>query len=142
MEIYVDRLPQSFIEEKEFSVVFHYRNADPELANIRVAELIDELLLFTANVEANILLGNKVVEVRPAGIDKGTTIRFLLQKQKYDFIIAIGDDITDEDMFRALPEEAISIKVGIGRSFAKYNAPSYKEVRKLLHHFIEGGNYE
>jgi trehalose 6-phosphate synthase/phosphatase len=136
MEMYVDRLPQSFIEEKEFSLVFHYRNADPELASIRVAELIDELLLFTANVEANILLGNKIVEVRPAGVDKGNTAKFFLHQRDFDFILGAGDDVTDEDLFKALPERANTIKVGIGRSFAKYSAPSYKEVRSLLKSFL------
>jgi len=51
MEVYVDRLPRSFIEEKEYSIVFHYRNADPEQANLRVAELVDELLGFTGTSE-------------------------------------------------------------------------------------------
>ncbi|WP_038057370.1 bifunctional alpha,alpha-trehalose-phosphate synthase (UDP-forming)/trehalose-phosphatase [Thermodesulfobacterium hydrogeniphilum] len=137
MEIYVDRLPQSFIEEKEFSIVFHYRNADPELASLRVAELIDELLILTGNMQANVLLGNKVVEVRPAGIDKGVAANIFLKEKNYDFILAIGDDITDEDLFRALPEEAITIKVGLGKSLAKYSAKSYKDVRKLLKNLVE-----
>ncbi len=136
MEMYVDRLPQSFIEEKEFSLVFHYRNADPELASVRVAELIDELLLFTANVEANILLGNKIVEVRPAGVDKGSTARLFLHQKEFEFILGAGDDVTDEDLFKALPDTAHTIKVGVGKSFAKYSAPSYKEIRNLLRSFF------
>jgi trehalose 6-phosphate synthase/phosphatase len=138
MELYVDRLPQSFIEEKEFSIVFHYRNADPELASVRVSELVDELLLFTGNIQANVLVGNKVVEVRPAGVDKGSAANLFLKEKEYDFILAIGDDVTDEDLFKNLPKKAITIKVGIGKSFAKYSAKSYKEIRTLLESFIKG----
>jgi len=140
MEMYVDRLPQSFIEEKEFSIVFHYRNADPELASLRVAELIDELLILTGNMQVNVLLGNKVVEVRPAGIDKGVAANILLKEKNYDFILAMGDDVTDEDLFRALPEEAITIKVGLAKSIAKYSAKSYKDVRDLVSALVKNEN--
>ena len=137
MEVYVDRLPQAFIEEKEYSIVFHYRNADPELANFRVAELIDELLILTGNMQVNVLLGNKVIEVRPAGIDKGVAANILLREKPYEFILAMGDDVTDEDLFKALPPEAITVKVGIGKSNAKYSAKSYKDVRILLTALVE-----
>ena len=137
MELYVDRLPQSFIEEKEFSIVFHYRNADPELASLRVAELIDELLILTGNLQVNLILGNKVIEIRPAGIDKGVTANIFLKEKPYDFILAAGDDTTDEDLFRSLPETAITVKVGIKKSFAKYSARSYIEVRKLLESLVK-----
>ena len=137
MEVYVDRLPQSFIEEKEFSIVFHYRNADPELANLRVAELIDELLILTGNMQVNLILGNKVVEVRPAGIDKGVAANIFLREKPYDFILAAGDDTTDEDLFINLPENTITIKVGMGRSSAKYSAKSYIEIRNLLESFLK-----
>lgn len=137
METYVDRLPQSFIEEKEFSIVFHYRNADPELAGVRVLELIDELLILTSNLHVNLVLGNKIVEVRPAGIDKGVAANIFLKDKPYDFILAVGDDSTDEDMFRSLPSNAITITVGIKKSFAKYSAKSYIEVRNLLKSLIK-----
>jgi trehalose 6-phosphate synthase/phosphatase len=84
-------------------------------------------------------LGNKIVEVRPAGVVKGSTARFFLQQRDFDFILAAGDDVTDEDLFKSLPDHANTIKVGMGRSFAKYSAPSYKEVRTLLQSFLEEG---
>jgi trehalose 6-phosphate synthase/phosphatase len=46
--------------------------------------------------------------------------------------LAIGDDWTDEDTFKAMPEEAITIKVGSTSSAAKYNVPTFKEVRGFL----------
>ncbi len=136
MEIYVDRLPRSFIEEKHFSISFHYRNADPELARLRVTELIDELLMLTGTMQVNVILGNKVIEVRPAGTDKGSAARVFLREEPFDFILAAGDDTTDEDLFKSMPENAITIKVGPGKSLAKYSATSYKEIRSLLEEFI------
>jgi trehalose 6-phosphate synthase/phosphatase len=136
LETYVDRLPRSFIEEKEFSIVFHYRNADQELASLRVAELIDELLMVTSNLNLNLIIGNKVIEIRPAGINKGIAANIFLKEKNYDFIFAVGDDTTDEDLFRDLPENAITIKVGIGKSFAKYSVESYLKVRKLLNALV------
>ncbi len=135
MEIYVDRLPQAFVEEKSFTIAFHYRNADPEMAIGRVAELVEELHMLVANTDLNVLLGNKVVEVRPAGINKGTaSLSFC---QDCDFLMAIGDDVTDEDLFRALPERAITIKVGPAPTFAKYTIKSYKETINLLKQLLE-----
>ena len=132
MEVYVYRLPGAFIEEKECSIVFHYRLVDPELANIKISELIDELILFTGNIHANLLLGDKVIEVKAGGVDKGIAANLFLKENKYDFILAMGDDKTDEDLFKVLPEDAITIKVGLGYSLAKFSSKSYEDIIKLL----------
>ena len=135
--MYVDRLPGSFVEEKEFSLVWHYRGADPELGSLRAKELMDDLISLTANIGLQILPGNKVVEIRTAGVNKGASASYLLARDKYDFILAIGDDWTDEDLFKILPQEAYSLKVGIGSSYAGYNLRNYKEVIKLLQEMVE-----
>ncbi len=130
--MYVDRLPGSFIEEKEFSLVWHYRGADPELGSVRAKELMDDLTSLTANIDLQILPGNKVIEIRNSEINKGVAAEYLLSKDEYDFILAIGDDWTDEDLFKILPQQAYSLKVGIGSSYARYNLMNYKEVIRLL----------
>lgn len=132
LNVSCDRLPGSFIEEKEFSVVWHYRGADPELSSIRAKELADELIHFTATTDVQILQGNKVVEIRNGGVNKGTACMQFLSKGHYNFILAVGDDWTDEDMFKVLPPEAYSIKVGICASHARFNLRHYQEIRKLL----------
>src|SRR5439155_1125458 len=71
MNHYAEKLPGSFIEEKEYSLVFHYRRSDPNFASLRVNELTNHLMSFTANMDLQLLHGNKVLEVRNAGIDKG-----------------------------------------------------------------------
>jgi len=132
MEMYVDRLPGSFIEEKEFSIAWHYRPCDPELASLRAKELVDYLVDFTSNINLQVLHGNKVVEVRCSGVNKGTAALAWLKNDKFDFILAIGDDWTDEDMFKVLPEKAYSIRVGISSTYARFNLYSYRDVIKLL----------
>jgi len=137
LKTYSDRLPRSFVEEKEFSVVWHYRRSDPELASIRAKELMDDLISFTANIDVQILQGNKVIEIRNSGINKGIAANYFLSKNKYDFIMAFGDDWTDEDLFKSLPDNAHSFKVGISPSHAKYNLKNYKEVRTLIEGLIK-----
>jgi len=127
-----ERLPGSFIEEKEFALAWHYRDADPELAALRARELLDDLISFAANADVRVLQGSKVVEVRAGGVTKGTAVERLLTSHAYDGIIAAGDDWTDEDMFRALPETAVTVKVGPGPSVARFVAADYRDVRALL----------
>ncbi|MFH1370081.1 MAG: bifunctional alpha,alpha-trehalose-phosphate synthase (UDP-forming)/trehalose-phosphatase [Planctomycetota bacterium] len=132
LQIYADRLPDAFVEEKEYSVVWHYRRAEPELASIRARELTDDLMNFTANLDVQILQGNKVVEIRCGGVTKGVAANQFLAGHNFDFILALGDDWTDEEMFKVLPETAYSIKVGLRSSHAKFNLHSHKEVLELL----------
>jgi trehalose 6-phosphate synthase/phosphatase len=135
--MYSDRLPGSFIEEKEFSLTWHFRNADPELGLLRAKELMDYMINFTANKDLQVLQGKKVVEIRNAGINKGLAAAHWLAKKEFDFILAAGDDWTDEDLFKVLPETAVSIKVGLSSSLARFNVINYKEIRKLLEEFIK-----
>jgi len=128
---YSDRLPGSFVEEKDFSLVLHYRQSDPEHASIILKDAIEYLMSFTTNFDVQILQGNKIVEVRCAGVNKGTAGLHWLS-ENYDFILAIGDDMTDEDLFKVLPEKAFSIKLGMAQSNAKFNVHNYREVRELL----------
>ncbi|NPV50591.1 MAG: bifunctional alpha,alpha-trehalose-phosphate synthase (UDP-forming)/trehalose-phosphatase [Candidatus Methanofastidiosum sp.] len=132
LELYVDRTPGSLIESKELSLVWHYRKVDPELAAIRSRELKAALMHLTSNLNVGVFEGNKIIEVKNININKGHATSNWLNKNKWDFIVAIGDDFTDEDIFKVVPENAYSIKVGIEPSQAKYNVESYKEVRKLL----------
>lgn len=68
----------------------------------------------------HIMRGHKLIEVKTAGTNKGTEASRLMSKNHYDFVMAMGDDITDEDMFNALPEEAVTIKIGTKSDRARY----------------------
>lgn len=137
IEFYVDRTPGTFIEEKNFSLVWHYRKADPDLGNLRAIELKDELTSLVSNLNLEIMEGNKVIEVKTSGINKGRAAMNHIRGEEFDFIFGVGDDWTDEYLFEALPKNAISIKVGIKNTDAKYNLESVKEVRKLVSKMVE-----
>ena len=136
LEYYVDRTPGSFIEEKPFSLVWHYRNVQKELAITRVGELKSVLANLAANLGVEMLDGNKVVEFKNVGINKGRAALHFINKKKWDFMLAAGDDVTDEDLFSVLPDYAYSIKVRRGISVAKYDVESYVQVRNLLEKFV------
>jgi trehalose 6-phosphate synthase/phosphatase len=120
------------VEEKEESVAWHYRLADPEQAALRAAELVDHLLNLTAKADLQVVRGNRVVEIRRAGVNKGNAAVAWLGDRDYDFILAIGDDTTDEDMFKFMPPSAITIRVGISGTHAQYNIRNCAEVFDLL----------
>jgi trehalose 6-phosphate synthase/phosphatase len=100
LESYVDRTPGSFIEEKSFSLVWHFRKSDVDLGEIRARELKEELSTLLINQDLEVLEGNKVIEVKISGINKGTAATDYLLNQKHDFILAVGDDWTDEYLFK------------------------------------------
>jgi len=137
LELYADRTPGSSVEEKDFSLVWHYRKADSELASLRIQELRDAILNLTENLDIGVFEGSKILEVKNIGISKGHAAERWLAKGKWDFILAAGDDYTDEDMFSILPESAYSIKVGYGISKARLNLDSVSELRGLLEELIK-----
>lgn len=139
LEFYVDRTPGSFIEEKNYSLVWHYRKTDPELGANRAIELKDELTSLVANLNLEILEGNKVIEIKNRGINKGRAAQKVLHDTPADKIVAMGDDWTDEFLFAEIPEDAITIKVGMAKTIATYKVENFKEVHELLHEFADKG---
>lgn len=136
LELYVVRTPGSFIEEKELSLAWHYRKTDPSTGIFRAGELIDNLVGLTSNLGLQVMSGDKVVEVKVSGVSKERAALQWISRDDWDFIIAVGDDRTDEDLFAALPEDAYSIKVGLGASKARYNLDSPGDVLLLLGELI------
>jgi trehalose 6-phosphate synthase/phosphatase len=132
MKRYADRLPGTFVEEKEYSLVWHYRAADPDMALIKVGEIVDDLVNFTANIDVQVVRGDKIVEVRNAGINKGMALRYWIDESSFDFILAVGDDSTDEDMFRMLPDTAYTLKVGNSESCARFRLKDQSNVLGLV----------
>ena len=94
--------------------------------------MLDDLAGFTRNIDVQVLEGNKVLEVRNTGVSKGTAATEWLGRVGADFILAIGDDWTDEDLFRALPPTAYSVRVGLANTAARYYLGSHTAVRRVL----------
>jgi trehalose 6-phosphate synthase/phosphatase len=139
LQLYVDRLPGAFLEEKDFSLVWHYRRADPDQASVRAKELLDDLAGYTRNIDVQVLEGKKVVEVRNSGVNKGTAALEWLREHAPDFVLGIGDDWTDEDLFRALPPTACSVRVGVANTAARFFLNNHNAVRRLLRELIPAG---
>jgi len=137
LELFSDRTPGSTVEEKDFSLVWHYRRADPELGSLRSLELKNAILNLTENLGIGIFEGSKILEVKDTRITKGNAVRRWLGKKKWDFILAAGDDYTDEDMFAVLHESAYSIRVGHGTSHARFCLDSVHDFRLLLQKMIK-----
>ena len=100
---------------------------------------MNNLTQLTQNSPLQVVDGNKVIEVRISGFDKGITALKIVNEVSPDFILCIGDDITDEDMFKALEQKpkAYTIKVGYGSTSAKYTIISQAQVLPLLNHLTE-----
>lgn len=132
LKFYSQQLPGSVVEEKDYSVAWHYRKADPIQAAVKSKELLDDLVNFTANKDLQVLHGNKVIEIKPVNTNKGLAGAHWIRRGNFDFILAIGDDKTDEDLFNVLPATAYSINVGSGQSGAVYSVKTPGEVIRLL----------
>ncbi|HEX9513626.1 MAG TPA: bifunctional alpha,alpha-trehalose-phosphate synthase (UDP-forming)/trehalose-phosphatase [Puia sp.] len=132
MQLYVIRCAGSFIEEKTNTIAWHYRNTQTGLGFSRSRELLNTLSQLIQNTTLQVIDGNKVVEVRIAGFDKGAASLKIVNEVDPDFVLCIGDDTTDEDMFKALAGEAYTIKVTNGASAAQYTILSQQQVLPLL----------
>jgi trehalose 6-phosphate synthase/phosphatase len=132
LETYTDRTPGSFIEEKSYSLVWHYRKVEEGLGDLRAQEIINHLKVTVANKGLQLMPGNKVLEFKNIEVNKGKAALFWLHQKNPDFILALGDDHTDEDIFKALPQDAFTVKVGGNISAAQYYLRNPTDVRALL----------
>ena len=136
---FTDRTPGTFVEEKQNSLVWHYRKTDPELANNRAVEL-KTVINSLAPEGLSLMDMEKAIEITNSQINKGTAVSEIISNKNYDFIICIGDDITDENMFINLDDSAYTVKVGKKTTVAKYYIKNPVEVKKLLKCFVNPNN--
>lgn len=140
MDLYVDRTPRSFIEEKNYSLVWHCRKSEPGLARLRTQELKNALIMLTTNLNIGIFEGHKILEVKHLSANKGTAVLDWLNQAKWDFILIAGDDYTDEDMFNAVDDGAFTVHIGQGPSKAMYHTPDVASLREFLSELQETDN--
>ena len=142
LNLFVSKTPYSHLETKEAALAWHYRESDAWLGELRAQQLTKAIMPVCLKKGLQIMQGNKVVEIKSPECTKGSEVDRLLLASRYDFILAMGDDTTDEDMFRALPVSAITVKVGIVSEKAKYNLSSQEEVLPFLEELSgEGVSY-
>jgi trehalose 6-phosphate synthase/phosphatase len=139
-------VPGAHVERKSCSVAWHYREAEPEYGTWRARELLNDLGQHLTGAPAEILMGQRVVEVRARGVDKGLYVRSIFPdgKEPTRFVIGIGDDRTDHDLLEALPSGSVAGHVGslrpsrsAGRSREHVHIVGPGEVRALLHDLVD-----
>lgn len=131
LQNYTDLTPRSHIEEKQYSLVWHYRQSPAFAAQKNLQILHRVLRPLTRQYGLELFNGSKILEIKDPGINKGNAVHRWLRRE-HDFVLAIGDDFTDEDMFAAVPASATTIKVGRGRTIANYRLHGSEEVLGLL----------
>ena len=137
LEDYVSRTPGAQIEQKTSGIVWHYREADAEIGEFQALDLTSHLEITLAGAPVEIITGSKIVEIRQYGTDKGRAFRNVSEANgPYDFVLAIGDDRTDEDLFEAIGDEGFTVHVGPGGSSAASSLHSPASVRRLLGHLV------
>ncbi len=136
MESYVRKVPGTSLEEKVSALTWHWRAAkDSEAAQSAEQDLLASLKTLAGPLQLRVLRiirGNKVIEVHPQGFDKGTGGNYWLDQSSYDFVLAAGDDTTDEDLFKAMPENSFVIKVGPGPTVAHLHLENPAAMRQAL----------
>ena len=138
LESFTNHVPGSLVEEKPLGMAWHYRASRPGLAAWQARELIEHLGEVLTGQGLEVLHGDKVVEVRPAGLSKGCAVQTLLGPPGTgDFTLAIGDDTTDESTFELLRGRAWTLLVGNRESAAQHRVDSPSEVRALLQELLD-----
>ena len=127
------RTPGSLVEEKSSGLAWHYRLAGAGVAARGLAELRTLAAEALAGEPVELLDGDQVLEIRPAGVHKGLVVTSLLaEAPPGTMVAAFGDDRTDEDLFAAVPPGGLAVHVGEGSSVAPFRLANPAEVRALL----------
>ncbi|XP_009604625.1 probable alpha,alpha-trehalose-phosphate synthase [UDP-forming] 9 [Nicotiana tomentosiformis] len=148
MKLYREATDGSYIETKESALVWHHHDADPDFGSCQAKELLDHLESVLANEPAVVKRGQHIVEVKPQGVTKGLVSEKVLSMmvdsgKPPDFVMCIGDDRSDEDMFESILSTVSSLSVtaapdifactvGQKPSKAKYYLDDTADVLRLL----------
>jgi trehalose 6-phosphate synthase/phosphatase len=136
---YADRIEGAYLEEKDTTMAWHYRQVNPATAAETSQELARSLTRVVANLDLLVTNENGVVEVRSRTVSKGAFFRTHLAGEPWDFILALGDDETDETLFRVLPRGSFSVRIGLTASAARFHVESVEGALRLLERLRAGG---
>jgi len=125
--------PGSLIELKSNGLAWHWRRASRDAGRNMAEALVDRARREYPPHSVAVLRGDRVLEFRPAGIDKGDIVTMIVRQHGPGaLLVAVGDDTTDEDMFAALPAGALSVQVGLRARGAVLRLPDVAACRTLL----------
>ncbi|XP_022147884.1 probable alpha,alpha-trehalose-phosphate synthase [UDP-forming] 7 [Momordica charantia] len=156
MKLYTEATDGSSIERKESALVWQYRDADPGFGSAQAKEMLDHLESVLANEPVAVKSGQLIVEVKPQGVSKGLVAEKIFSSMAEDgkladFVLCIGDDRSDEDMFEiignALSSNILSpttsvfaCTVGQKPSKAKYYLDDTADVISMLEYLAEASS--
>ncbi|KAH9611762.1 hypothetical protein KSS87_009026 [Heliosperma pusillum] len=156
MQLYTEATDGSYIETKESALVWHHQDADPDFGSCQAKELLDHLENVLANEPVVVSRGHNIVEVKPQGVSKGLVTEKVLtaltdNRNRPDFLLCIGDDRSDEDMFESILSKAscsswpvapeiFACTVGQKPSKAKYYLNDTQHVMKLIEGLANGSS--
>jgi len=130
--------PGSHVERKTVSIAWHYRLTEPSLAARQAHLLRTRLESELGDLPFDLLEGKKVIEVRLRGVSKAIVAeRIVAGMSPHTSVVAIGDDRTDEELFRALPDPSVTVAVGNEPSSAKCRVADYRAVRRMLRSVLD-----
>lgn len=148
MKLYTETTDGSTIEDRETALVWCYEDADPDFGSCQAKELLDHLESVLTNEPVTVKSGQNIVEVKPQGVSKGLVAKRLLSTMQEreitpDFVLCIGDDRSDEDMFEVITSsiggpsiapnaEVFACTVGNKPSKAKYYLDDAVEIVRLM----------
>jgi trehalose 6-phosphate synthase/phosphatase len=139
LESITSACPNSFVEDKNFSLAWHYRNAEDRLGYFSSRKLLSILEKEVTTYNLKVLDGSKVIEIMSPDIGKGLAVKWLTEQKYYDFILCIGDDVSDEEMFDYFlnNKSVYTIRVGGGKSSARFKLAGINDVISLLKQLSE-----
>lgn len=156
MKLYTEATDGSYIEVKESALVWHHQDADPGFGSSQAKEMLDHLESVLANEPVTAKSGQFIVEVKPQGVSKGLVAEKIFTSmaengRQADFVLCIGDDRSDEDMFEkignAIDSGVLSFNasvfactVGQKPSKAKYYVDDTTEVINMLQFLAEASD--
>ncbi len=137
LEDFAERTPGAFVEKKSSVLAWHWRRADAEFGARQSNELRQHLAEMLSNVAVEVLVGDRVVEVRPHGVHKGlAAAEARVEHGPNALLVAFGDDRTDEDLFATLGPDDIAIQVGPRTSSASMRLRGPSVARQALERLL------
>lgn len=143
MDIYTQRTHGTYIELKGSALLWQFRDADPDFGQLQAKELHDQLTQVLEHFQVEVITGTDYLEVRPEGVDKGVIVDRVMSTIEStgggyaDFILCIGDDLSDEFMFQYLEDarsrpKLFTVTVGKKPSAAKYYVNDVDQVTEII----------
>lgn len=143
MEVYTMSTDGTHIVEKDSGITWAYANADPDFGSWQAKELLDHLESVMVGEAIEVVSGQHYVEVKPKGMTKGVTVRKLLETVQPDFVLCMGDDRSDEEMFQTFTDAScdslavFACTVGQKPSNANYYVNDHNDVVSILSRLSE-----